>query len=179
MDISLSHSVVSLLGSVDVLGDRVKKIASTTREAQPAEASVLGQDFAEAKRETLAAVDRLEERAGDILKSRQADEQLAERVLTWGGIFAMALPAIGLVLNLLHVSDTWVTAALSGATLTGVLSFLFKPGNRLLALARERQELLILPHAFRARIAAADGFPALQKAAADLAAALRGEPVQV
>jgi hypothetical protein len=179
MDITLSSSVVSLLGSADPLGDRVKRIASSTRDAQSAETPALSQDFAEAKRETLAAVDRLEQKVDQILQSRQADERRAEQLLTWGGVCAMTLPAIGLVLNLFHVSGTWVTAALSGATLTGVLSFLFKPGNKLLALARERQELLVLPHAFRARIAASDGFPALQKAAADLAAALRGEPVQV
>ena len=91
----------------------------------------------------------------------------------------MTLPAIGLVLNLFKVNDTWVTTALAGATLTGILSFLFKPGNKLLQLSRDRQQLLVLPHAFRARISAANDFPTLQSAASDLAAALRGEPVQV
>jgi hypothetical protein len=158
----------------------VKFVASRTREAAEAVATQPSpSDFVLAKQETLAAVDRLEAQVGKILEIRKSDEKRAEALLTWGGVFAMLLPGIGLVLNLFKVSDTWVTTALAGATLTGILSFLFKPGNKLLQLARERQQLLVLPHAFRARVAAAGNFATLQSAAADLAAALRGEPVQI
>ena len=181
MKVSLNEQLLAELGPDTILGDSVKRVASRTRSSAETVSVPPGSaaDFAEAKQDTLAAIDRLEAKAAEILESRKGDEKLAQSFLTWGGVIAMLLPGIGLVLNLLKRSDTWVTTALAGATLTGILSFLFKPGNKLLQLARERQELLVLPHAFRARVAAAGDFATLQSAAADLAAALRGEPVQV
>jgi hypothetical protein len=181
MQLVLKSDILKELGAEALLGDSVKLVASRTREAvEPISAAQPpAADFARAKQDTLAAVDRLEAQVGKILETRQSDEKRAETFLTWGGVFAMLLPAMGLVLNILKVSDTWVTTALAGATLTGILSFLFKPGNKLLQLARERQQLLVLPHAFRARVAAANNFATLQSAAADLAAALRGESVQI
>jgi hypothetical protein len=41
------------------------------------------------------------------------------------------------------------------------------------------QQLLVLAHAMRAKVAAANDFPSRQAAAAELASALRGDPVQV
>jgi hypothetical protein len=179
MQLQISPNTLRSIEADAILGDAVKQIASRQRGASPGDADAAPQDFAAAKRETLVAVDRLEASVGNLLSQRTADEKRAETLLTWGGVFAMLLPGIGLVLNLLKVSDTWVTTALAGATLTGILTFLFKPGDKLLKLSRERQQLLVLPHAMRAKVAAASDFPSLQAAAAELAAALRGDPVQV
>lgn len=178
MIVELAPKLVDILHGDDILGDPLRLRLSRQRASVE---SVLESpdDFAVAKKEAFDAIDRLELRASALLTTRQADEKQSERLLAAGGILGLVLPLAGLVLNIAGIDSTWVNTALAGASLSGIMAFLFKPGDKLLALSRERQQLLVLPYAFRARVAASNDFKALQEATGALADALAGKKVAV
>ena len=67
MELMLKSEMLNALEANTILGDRVKLLASRTRDAGDAGVELGGTEFAQAKRDTLAAVDRLEAQVGAIV----------------------------------------------------------------------------------------------------------------
>lgn len=157
-----------------ILGDELREMLSEMRDSK-ARNRRIPPDLALARTQALAAIDRFEGEAAGILKARQADESAAVAYSRAAGIVSIFLPLIALILQLTGQDANWVTIAIGGATLVGIMNLLFGPGTRLLKISRERTQLLVAPHIFRQRILAAATFEELKVTAQEFQKFLASE----